>query len=691
MVLSGCRHMHCPCPYLCLMANRLINEQSPYLLQHAHNPVDWYPWGDEAFEKAKSENKPVLVSIGYAACHWCHVMERESFEHDAVAAYMNEHFVCVKVDREEHPDVDHLYMDAVQAISGSGGWPLNVFVTPDRAPFYGGTYFPPRQAHSRPSWIQVLHRMEEIWTDQPEEVAQQAGQMLQHLRQASLRVAPPGDTAIDGATCAKVAESLLRQADTVKGGFGNAPKFPGTMAINYLLEYHHYTGNEPALKQALLSLDAMIAGGIYDQIGGGFARYATDSDWLAPHFEKMLYDNALIVMSLCDAWRLTGDKKYRKTIEETIAFADRELRDAQCGYYCALDADSEGVEGKFYTWTWDEWVAASGDKDGVVASYFGVVPEGNWEHTNILHTPRSAAAVAEEHGITLASLNEAIEAVKERLLAERAGRVRPQTDDKCLLSWNALMNMALCKAGTSLADEKYMLQARQHCQWMLDTFFKEGTLLHTYKNGVARIPAKLDDYAYLIQALLQLASATSETGWIITAGKLLETVVKEFSSADGMFYYTPENQLDIPVRKIDLYDGATPSANAVMAHNLSLYGMVMERTEWIDRGARMVSQMAGTAMRYAYSFSYWAMLLQRRKEGLKTVVISGTERAAAKGEIESKFVPHAYLLTCEKEISDIAILQKKVFAGNLYIFVCSEQACLSPVNTVNEAFSLINV
>ncbi len=673
------------------MANRLIDEQSPYLLQHAHNPVDWYPWGEEAFSVAKTENKPVLVSIGYAACHWCHVMERESFENEEVAGYMNTHFVCIKVDREEHPDVDHFYMDAVQAIGGSGGWPLNVFVTPERAPFYGGTYYPPRQAYSRPSWLQVLQRMNEIWHGQQDEVAAQAGQMLQHLRQASLRGMTGPATGMSEEMCRQIADNLLTQADKEKGGFGNAPKFPGTMAISYLLEYYGYTGDEPALAHALHSLDAMVAGGIYDQLGGGFARYSTDRNWLAPHFEKMLYDNALLILSLCDAWTITKDERYKIVIEETIAFAERELKDESGGYYCALDADSEGEEGKYYTWTWDEWNATAGDSDDIAARYFGVLPEGNWEGTNILHIAVSAEEIAEERKMNVDEVLAVIAGVRHNLFAEQAHRVRPQTDDKSLLSWNALMNIALSKAGTALDNDGYLQRATAHMEWMLGAFYNDGVLRHTWKNGVARIPAKLDDYAYLVQALLQLASATGSEEWILTAETLTDVVVAEFSSEDGFFYYTPVGQQDMPVRKIDLYDGATPSANAVMAHNLLVCGMCMENTEWIERAGAMVGKMVGTAMRYAYSFGYWAQLVQRKVAGVKTVVCCGSESEQAKREIRAKSVPHAYLLTCGKEISDVPVLQKKFFGGNLYIFVCSEQSCLSPVTSVSEAFSLINL
>ncbi len=325
--------------------------------------MDWYPWGDEAFEKARKENKPVLVSIGYAACHWCHVMEHESFEDEAVARYMNEHFVCIKVDREEHPDVDHMYMDAVQAIGGSGGWPLNVFVTPERAPFYGGTYYPPRPAYNRPSWMQLLQRMNEVWHQQPGEVALQAEQLITHLRQASQGALTGVAGALDKDICRAIADNLLKQADKEKGGFGNAPKFPGTMAIGFLLEHYYFTKYQPALHHALHSLDCMISGGIYDQLAGGFARYATDRNWLVPHFEKMLYDNALLITAMCDAYSITGDLRYKTVIEETIDFVERELKDDSGCYYCALDADSEGEEGKFYTWTWEEWIEALDEND----------------------------------------------------------------------------------------------------------------------------------------------------------------------------------------------------------------------------------------------------------------------------------------------------------------------------------------
>jgi uncharacterized protein len=671
------------------MPNKLISEQSPYLLQHAHNPVDWHPWGDAAFEQAKNAHKPVLVSIGYAACHWCHVMERESFEDEAVAAYMNEHFVCIKVDREEHPDVDHMYMDAVQAIGGSGGWPLNVFVTPERAPFYGGTYFPPRPAYSRPSWMQLLQRMAEVWNEHQDEVTLQADQLIQHLSQASQKSFTGGKAAIDRELCGKMAESLLKQADTEKGGFGNAPKFPGTMAISFLLEYYHFTGHEPSLRHALQSLDAMIEGGIYDQLAGGFARYATDRDWLVPHFEKMLYDNALLICSLCDAYSITKNARYRKIIGETIAFVEAELKDKSGGYYCAIDADSEGVEGKFYTWTWQEWIYAVGHKNEYAAQHFGVRPGGNWEGTNILHIAKSTEEIAAENNVAVDVVGRSIDEAKNSLLEERAKRIRPLTDDKSLLSWNALMNIALSRAGVCLAQKKYLDRAEEHANWMLNNFRIDDELRHVWKQGVAKIAAKLDDYAYLAQALLTLAAATARPDRVLQAADLIDEAINEFGNGEEFFYYSAAKQNDIPVRKIDLYDGATPSANAVMAHNLLIAGMCMERGEWIERAGRMLGNMADTAVRYSYSFGYWAILIQRKVYGLKIAVCSGSEADEYRSMIEARFIPQLYVLTSKKEICELPVMEKKFFGGKFRIFVCTEQACLSPVTSVEEAFQLI--
>lgn len=673
------------------MANRLINEQSPYLLQHAHNPVDWYPWCDDAFERAKKENKPVLVSIGYAACHWCHVMERESFENEEVAAYMNAHFINIKVDREEHPDVDHMYMDAVQAISGSGGWPLNAFVTPDRIPFYGGTYFPPRPAYGRLSWLEVLKRIDDIWHQQQSEVQAQTAQMLQYLKQASSVVVSAqnsGDWKKED--CRAMAENLLKQGDNEHGGFGQAPKFPGTMAISYLLEHYHFTKHELSLKHALFSLDAMIKGGIYDQLGGGFARYATDDKWLIPHFEKMLYDNALLVITLCDAYSIEKKPLYKKIIEETISFAERELRSPEGGYYSALDADSEGEEGKFYVWTWEEWGSVMGTEDELLMKYFGVSKEGNWEGVNILHVANDIDVLSKHTSVFRDEIVERIKEAKQKLFATRAKRIRPQTDDKCLLSWNALMNTALMKAAIALQDKQYLSRAEEHMQWMLDAYNSTGSLMHTWKQGTARITANLDDYAYLMQALLQLTSASGDDKWLLYANNLADKVVQEFLHEDGnFFYYTSDQQKDIPVRKIDLYDGALPSANAVMAHNLIILGLCMERNEFSEQAYNMLKSMAGVALRYTYSFSYWCQLLQKYKAEFKTIVITGPDTNKLHQQLQQFYIPHVYAITSKKEISEVPLGNLKFSSKESLIFVCTHQACLPPTPDIETALPYI--
>ena len=678
------------------MPNRLQYESSPYLLQHANNPVDWYPWGEEAFERAQREQKPVLVSIGYAACHWCHVMEHESFEDASIAAYMNEHFVSIKVDREEHPDVDHLYMDALQAMTGSGGWPLNMFVTPERQPFYGGTYFPPKALYGRSSWLEILQAIYKAWHEKPEEIALQAGQMVQHLQQASLVSSPAGDSnLITAESIHLIAENILKQGDADEGGFGAAPKFPATGAIQFLLEYFHFnrtaqSGNPnaaTALQHALLSLDKMIGGGIYDQVGGGFARYATDREWLVPHFEKMLYDNALLLQVLSDAYTLTKDNRYLEVIEATVAFCNRELRpgpgSTDLGFYCALDADSEGVEGKFYTWTWLEWQDLMQDAHPALAVYYGVSETGNWEHTNILNRAMDTASVLQQFGLDLETWQGMLLEANAKLLAKRGERIRPQTDDKILLSWNALMNTALVKAALASGNTSLLEQAGIHMDWLLQTFGKEG-LKHVYKNGVARIGAKLEDYAYLIQALLQLASAAARPDYITRAEALLLEVEALFLHEDrNFFYFSAATQTDIIVRKVELYDGATPSANAVMAENLWHLGNLCEKSEWLEQSEAMLHHMLQTVQRYPTSFARWATFLQRYSKGLQQLIISGKDASEQLGVWQQHFHPEI-LAMADVSGLDTGAFKGKYVAGQTWCYLCAHFICRQPVARINE-------
>jgi len=671
------------------MANRLQDETSPYLQQHAHNPVDWYPWGDGAFARARAENKPVLVSIGYAACHWCHVMERESFEDAAVAAYMNEHFISIKVDREEHPDVDHLYMDALQAMSGSGGWPLNMFVTPERKPFYGGTYFPPQKMYNRASWMDILKAVKDSWQFKRDEIEAQSKQLLLHLHQSSL-IASDSNRTITKDMADLVAGQLLRQADDNYGGFGQAPKFPSTMSLIYLLQHYHYTKDEKSLDHALFSLEAMIKGGIYDQVGGGFARYATDNQWLVPHFEKMLYDNALLVSAMSHAYRITGEPLYRNTIEATIDFCNRELSDGN-GFYCALDADSEGVEGKYYTWTWQEWQQALPDVHPALAEYFGITEEGNWEGVNILNIAGNALYLADKYQLQGDKWQELLDQALGRLTEVRNQRVRPGTDDKMMLSWNALMNQALTDAALALGNDRYMQQAASHMEWMLETFSKDDELLHIAKNGIAKIPAKLDDYAYLIRALFSLASGTGNNSHISTAHKLIGYVIGHFSDDEGrFFFFSSDKQLDIPVRKVEIYDGATPSANAVMMENLYLSGILMEDMSHMRRSEQMLRDMAQAAIRYPLSFSNWAIFLQHYANGIRQLVIAGADAKNILRDWSQYYFPGIYSFPVTTDRTGIPALDMKYRHEYNSLYLCEQFSCKKPFADIESLLKAIN-
>ncbi|HYH55380.1 MAG TPA: thioredoxin domain-containing protein, partial [Anseongella sp.] len=618
-------------------ANRLANESSPYLLQHAYNPVDWYPYGEEAFEKAKREDKPVLVSIGYAACHWCHVMERESFEDPQVAAIMNEHFVNIKVDREERPDVDHIYMDALQAIAGSGGWPLNVFLTPDKRPFYGGTYFPPRRAFNRASWTEVLVSLSEAYKNSRGEVEQQAETLTSHLQQSN--AFGTGVSVPDIFRTSKLDDAvvnILKNADREWGGFGRAPKFPQTFTISFLMQMSHLKGNEEALGQALLSLDKMIYGGIYDQLGGGFARYSTDAEWLAPHFEKMLYDNALLVSTLSEAYQLTGKEVYRRTIAETIAFVERELMHPEGGFYSALDADSEGEEGKFYVWDHAEVMEILGADGELFCRYYDIKPGGNWEGHSILRILKEESSFAAEAGLSAEELRSRLEAGKVRLMEVRSGRVRPGLDDKVLLGWNALMNTALSKAYAATGEEGYRERAERNMEFLLKAFpAGDGTVHHTWKNGSARHPGFLDDYAYLIAALMELAQVTAKFEYLDRAETLASVVLDNFADESSpYFFYTHKDQGDVLLRKKEIYDGATPSGNAVMAANLYRLSIFFDKPEWRERAAAMVGSAGEVIVKYPTSFGVWVALLGEMITGTAEIAIVGKDWKNYLGKIQ---------------------------------------------------------
>jgi uncharacterized protein YyaL (SSP411 family) len=685
-------------------SNQLIHETSPYLLQHAHNPVNWYPWNKEALNKAKKEDKPILVSIGYSACHWCHVMERESFEDEATAKIMNENFINIKIDREERPDLDHIYMDAVQAMSGSGGWPLNVFLTPDGKPFYGGTYFPPKKAYNRPSWQEVLQSITKSFQEKRHEIDAQAENLTNHLLEANTfgQHKQVENEILVADNTEEIFLNIMKSADKEWGGFGKAPKFPQSYSILFLLRYHQIANNEEALKQATLSIDKMIEGGIYDQIGGGFARYSTDTEWLAPHFEKMLYDNALLVAVLCEAFQLTKKKRYKEVIDETMEFIQRELLHPQKallngqigqGFYAALDADSEGVEGKFYVWSLDEVTKLLGKEADLFCEYYDISENGNWEHSNILRVKKSLEDFAIEKNSTVDEVKINLQTSRELLLAERSKRIRPQLDDKIILGWNALMNTACSKAFGATGKQKYKQLAIDNMQFLLANF-KSATsneFHHTWKNDQAKFPAFLDDYAYLIQALIHLQEITADTNWLLQAKAITEIVLKNFSEPETeFFFYTSLLQTDVILRKKEVYDGAVPSGNSVMAYNLHLLSILFDKKEWGQKSVNMITSLGRAITRYPTSFGNWACLLQELIAGTNEIALVGKDFSDIQTSVLKQYIPHRVLMSTSTEDSTFGLLRGKPVTNTTTIYLCSNYTCKNPVFSAKELISLIN-
>lgn len=677
------------------MPNHLINETSPYLLQHAHNPVDWYPWGNEALQKAKQENKPILVSIGYSACHWCHVMEKESFEDEETAAIMNTYFVNIKVDREERPDIDHIYMDALQAITGQGGWPLNVFLTPGAKPFYGGTYFPPRSFANRPSWKEVLLGIHTAFSGKSDDIYAQADNLTAHLQNASSFGANKAETGFfTEKTLQQAAINLLQQADTVWGGFGGAPKFPQTFSICFLLRDYFFTKNKQSLQHALLSLNKMTGGGIYDHAGGGFARYSTDGKWFAPHFEKMLYDNALLIAALSEAFALTKNKAYQKTIDATIRFLEREMLDVSGGFYSALDADSEGVEGKFYTWQKTEIDNLLQQDAALFCAVYDITEQGNWEHTNILWQPDALENIAERFAVSPGELEDILRSCRQKLLTERNKRIRPQTDDKILLGWNALLITALCKASGASGNQHYLSLA-ENCFSFLEKNMPDRQnkkWLHTWKNNVGKIDAFLDDYAMLIDACIHLQEAAGDVAYLQKAKALTEFVIDNFSDeTETFFFYTGKDQNDIIVRKKEVYDGATPSGNSLMASNLLYLSIAFDKPEWKERAVAMLQSLGNSIVRYPTSFGVWCDALQKIVRGVNEIAVIGKEAKAFSRGILNSFVPNKVLMYSDKGDNSYPLLSdKNIPSDKTLIYLCKDYACGLPLESVEELLQQVN-
>ncbi len=679
--------------------NRLSKETSPYLLQHANNPVDWYAWKEEAFERARKENKPILVSIGYSTCHWCHVMERESFEDPVVANFMNEHFINIKVDREERPDVDQIYMEACQIINGNGGWPLNCFLTPDKRPYYAGTYFPPVAAYNRPSWIQVLQNISNAFQNRRDKVEAQADRLLEAIKKSDKSIVNIDIEGLKGSVTFKpeladqIFNNLKDRFDRTEGGFGGAPKFPGSMSLMYLLDYHYHTKNDEALDHALFSIDKMIFGGIYDQLEGGFARYATDKAWLVPHFEKMLYDNALLVELLADAYKLTKKELYKETIIETLDFIEREMTDSKGAFYSALDADSEGVEGKFYVWSKNEVEEILGEEAELFCRFYDITETGNWEGKNILWRKESFATFASENEIEVKDLKSILQKNRNLLLKARSKRIRPGLDDKILLSWNALQCSAYANAYAALGIEKYKTAALKNINFLLNkmTDKKTGSLFHTYKNEKVQYHGFLEDYAFLIKALLDVYSISFEESLLKQAERYILLVQQNFfDNEDGLFYFTSTQQKDVVVRKKELFDSAMPSGNSTMTSNLMRIGIILDDESFKKQAERMLLVIKKSIENFPSSFSRWASELLNHIYSIKEIAVLGPEAAETANRINELFIPGRLVMATSNAETEYPLLKNRFNETETLIYLCQNYSCQKPVNNIEDFIKQLN-
>ena len=680
--------------------NRLIHETSPYLLQHAHNPVDWYPWGPEALEKARAEDRPILLSIGYSACHWCHVMAHESFENADTARLMNELFVCIKVDREERPDLDALYMDAVQALTGNGGWPMTVFLTPDGAPFFGGTYFPPVNRYGMPGFPQLLRSIASLYRNRRDDVERQAEEFRQfYQRRSAITMEIPQALADDETPQAddllQAAEQLVSEMDAVEGGFGRAPKFPHAMSLEFLLRVASrswQSGEQPDdLTRALrLTLDKMAGGGIYDQIGGGFHRYSTDARWLVPHFEKMLYDNALLASVYLHAWQFLGDERYRTICEQTLDYVLREMTDPTGGFYSTQDADSEGAEGKFYVWTPEEVEAILGATDApIVAAYWGVTPQGNFEGANILHVTRTAAEVALALGLTPEQVVSVVSSARGRLYEARSGRVWPGKDDKVLVSWNGLMLRAFADAGRILDREDYRRAAAANADFLTTQLRSDGALRRSWRKGTAKIAAYLEDYAAVVNGLLSVYEASGAARYYQSARGLADEMLARFWDAEkGAFFDTAIDHEALIGRPREVTDNATPSGMSLAVEALLRLWAFSGDGGYYDIAARVLTTFAPAMLAQPSSFGHLLCGLDDLIGPFDEIAIIGyphDERThGLLRAVHSTFLPRSVLAIGSPEDTDVAaaaplLSDRQLVGGAPEAYICRHFICQRPI------------
>jgi uncharacterized protein YyaL (SSP411 family) len=660
--------------------NRLAQESSPYLLQHAGNPVDWFPWGEAAFAKARAEQKLILVSIGYSSCHWCHVMERECFVDEGIARLMNERYVCIKVDREERPDVDHVYMTAVQLMTGRGGWPLNCFALPDGRPVYGGTYFPPAQ------WQRVLTDLHRTWTEEPERVMRQATQLQRGV--ASTMLAPEEQAPLAEAKRAvlRMAEQWKPRFDHQHGGSDRVPKFPMPNNYQFLLRHAALTGDREALDHVELTLDRMALGGIFDQVGGGFARYSTDAVWKVPHFEKMLYDNAQLASLYSQAYQALKKPLYQEVVEQTLGFIAREMTAPEGAFFSALDADSEGEEGRYYVWTDAELQDALGPEYDLAKAYFDIGGLALWEHgRNILRRGMHDADFARAFGIGEAELKARLSGIRAALLERRSARVRPGLDDKCLTSWNALMVTGLCDAHAVFGRDEWLASARRAMEHLLTHCRRpDGGLWHSWKEGRASINGYLEDHAFLIEALLALYGVTFEERWLTEALAQAEHAIRHFHDArTGYFHFTSDLDAPLIARPMELEDNVIPASNSAMARGLFSLGALYDDARLRGMAERMLQGMLPRLEGAPMAHSNWGQLAQALAWPLHEIAITGPDALGLRRAFAPHHIPNCLFLGTTGR-SQLPLLREKALPGSM-IFVCVEKACRLPVPTVEEA------
>ena len=686
--------------------NQLKDESSPYLLQHADNPVDWHPWSDEAFRIARENDKPVLLSVGYSACHWCHVMAHESFEDPATAEMMNALFVNVKVDREERPDVDDIYMQAVQAIAGQGGWPMTVFLLPDGRPFYGGTYYPKESRYGMPSFQQLMGAVHDAYRNKRDQLEAQADNLHQALKRDVLGIGRADDSGLTLDLLDEAAAKLLDAMDPVNGGFGAQPKFPNPISLEFLLRHYQRRQDERALQSVTLTLRKMAQGGIYDQVGGGFARYSVDAHWLVPHFEKMLYDNAQLSRLYLHAWQLTSDDFFRLVAEDIYDYMLREMTAADGGFYSATDADSEGVEGKFFVWTIEEAREALAPISDnlpraleIAVEYFGMSAEGNFEGSNILFIPRPPAETAIILGLTLEQLEQAVAQIKHQLYASRSQRVPPSLDDKVLTAWNGMMLASLAEAARVLGRQDYLDAARRSGEFLLKHMVDdEGRLFRSHKDGRSTLNAYLEDYANLVDALLELYQTTFEERFFAQARRLAEVALARFKSADGGFYDTSDDHESLIVRPRNLQDNVTPSGNAMMAKQLLRLTAYTGDPRYDEAGREVLRKLSDAMRGYPQSFAESLNAADMLIRGIDEVAFIGDLASPAGSEILSTLrLPYRPNMVAAWSRQDVArheliplLSHRARVEGQPTVYVCRNFACRLPVTNAEDTAAALD-